>query len=185
MATRFSMQRRLRMNRPSLRRNAKPPKLRSLQGTAFTAANLAGELSMQQCQQCETVNYPPREVCQQCLSDQLVWREVSGAGRLINRAQLHHSQWEFFKRRMRSAPWAIASVKLDVGPVVFAHLALSTFSKPAIDAVAPDAAVRVFSHTDAGRQSVLIAVSADAEIASATARKAITEQLGLLDPAVR
>ncbi len=40
MATRFSMQRRLRMNRPSLRLRSKPPKATEKGMVDFTAANL-------------------------------------------------------------------------------------------------------------------------------------------------
>ncbi|MCB1664029.1 MAG: hypothetical protein KDI20_15660, partial [Pseudomonadales bacterium] len=44
-----------------------PPKQRTELGEALTAATVEGELVLQQCQQCDSVQYPPREICHHCL----------------------------------------------------------------------------------------------------------------------
>ncbi len=181
MATRYSMQRRLRMNRPSLRLRSKPPKLRTQRGMDFTAANLVEPLAMQHCQSCRHINYPPREICGECLSDQLIWRKVPTEGVLLQSISLHHSLWEFFKRRLQRGSWPIASVRLQAGPIVFAHVAGQCFGGDA----AAGARVNVFSHSDSSRQAVLIVVPVSTPIDTPAQRRAIVEPMGLLEPAVR
>lgn len=185
MATRFSMQRRLRMNRPSLRLRSKPPKQRTPRGQDFTAANLACALSLQKCSECENTNYPPREVCESCLSDQLLWKPADTSGRLLQAVELHHSLWEFFKRRMKKNTWPIASVRLAAGPVVFAHLALDLFEHHSASEIPSASPVSVFSHSDCGNQSVLIAVPGSVDVSDAKIRRQIANRLGITTVAER
>ncbi|MBN7797403.1 Zn-ribbon domain-containing OB-fold protein [Parahaliea mediterranea] len=186
MSKRQTMRQRLKLNRPSRRRLARPPRQRTPVGMDFTAANLPVALSLQHCSACGAAQYPPREVCGDCLCPTLVWREAETGGTLLAGVDLHHSLWEFFKRRIAQAPWPVASVRLDCGVTVFAHLALHTFSAlPAKDAASlpADTRVAVFSHSDASRNAVLIAVSADTPIAERGQRRAIAQQLELTSPA--
>ncbi|MFK8021141.1 MAG: Zn-ribbon domain-containing OB-fold protein [Pseudomonadales bacterium] len=188
MATRYSMQRRLRMNRPSLRLNSKPPKLRTPRGEDFTAANLAEALSLQQCTECGAVNYPPRELCQNCLSDTLRWRTSDTSGRLLEAVELHHSLWEFYKRRLEAASWPIATVRLVAGPVVFTHLAAHLFVNDKLSEVAQlksGTALNVFSQADGGRQAVLISVPSSVDISTGKARTEIAREMGLTTGALR
>ena len=46
----------------------------------LTAAAAEGRFELQECQDCGTVQYPPREACHKCLSAALRWREQSGEG---------------------------------------------------------------------------------------------------------
>ncbi|MEQ8514386.1 MAG: zinc ribbon domain-containing protein, partial [Chromatocurvus sp.] len=64
------MRRRLRLSRPSLRRDARPPRLRTAPGEAFSAANLPCALALRHCRDCGGVQYPPQEVCAHCLGDE-------------------------------------------------------------------------------------------------------------------
>ena len=169
------MKRRLKLNRPSLRARARPPKQRTALGQQFTAANLPVSLSMQVCTACEHHQYPPAELCGHCLGDTLRYREVDTAGQLLSRSELHHSLWEFFKRRIRTKPWPIGSVKLHSGPVVIGHLGEDTLQTG--DDVA------VFSHSDASQASVLIIVSAATRIATPEQREHIVAALSLEQPA--
>lgn len=171
------IKRRLKFNRPSLRARARPPKQRTPLGMQFSAANLPVALAMQHCRACGHVQYPPTELCGECLEDALVYREIGGEGRLLARTELHHSLWEYFKRRLRQQPWVMGSVKLSTGPVVFAHLATCSLQ--------PGDAVTVFSHTDASQAMVLIAVDPNTDVQSAAARKSIATSLGLDQPALR
>ncbi len=179
MSTSDSMRKRLKLNRPSLRRFARPPKQRTAVGAEFTAANLPVALAMQHCRACAVVQYPPREVCGECLEPDLVWRETPGSGTVLAAVDLHHSLWEFFKRRMTEKPWPIATVKLDCGVTVFAHLAVSTLDASCAQDIASGTPVQVFSHSDASRSAVLIAVSEQTAIHTRAHRTAIAESLGL------
>ena len=180
-----SMRSRLKFNRPSLRRNARPPRQRTPLGAEFTAANLASSLSMQVCRDCNSVQYPPREVCAECLGDELRWQDVNTAGSLLVSVDLHHSMWEFFKRRVKDAPWPVATVRLDCGVTVFAHVALASFESASADDIALTTRVKVFSHTDASRNSVLIAVADGIDIATSEQRLAIATDMGLTKIAIR
>jgi uncharacterized OB-fold protein len=183
-----SMRRRARLNRPSLRARARPPKLRTPVGADFSAANLPVALALQHCADCGRCQYPPREVCEHCLSPTLYWREAQTGGSLLAAVALHHSLWEFFKRRIASAPWPVATIRLDCDVTVFAHLALQTFA-PGADGGATTlpggTRVQVFSHSDCSRNAVLIAVAEATPIATAAQRRALAEALGLTTPALK
>ncbi|HEY7775284.1 MAG TPA: zinc ribbon domain-containing protein [Kineobactrum sp.] len=185
MSTSHTMQQRLKYNRPSLRRNARPPKQRTHLGTAFTAANLPVALALQHCCNCATVQYPPRELCRHCLEDTLLWRSTETGGALVSRLELHNSLWEYFRRRIATAPWPIASVRLDCGVIVFAHLAPATFGANTATAIPATTRVQVFSHTDSSLNAVLIAVDAQTAITTPAQRRAIAAGLGLLEPACK
>jgi uncharacterized OB-fold protein len=182
MTTSHTMRSRLKFNRPSVRRHARPPKLRTPLGAAFTAANLPAALVLQVCPHCQAVQYPARELCRRCLQDGLVWRETDTGGRLLSGVDLHHSLWEYFKRRIATAPWPVATVRLDCDVTVFVHVALATFGADSAAAIPGDTRVRVFSHTDASQNAVLIAVSAQTPITTPAQRRAITDAMGLLEP---
>lgn len=184
MSSAWSRRARLKLNRPSLRRNARPPKQRTHVGADFTAANLPVALSLQHCVECSQVQYPPREVCSRCLGGQLEWRPTSGNGQLVAAIELHHSLWEFFKRRLRERAWPIANIRLDCGVTVVAHLDVSSFAKRAAD-IPASTPVQVFSHTDCSNNAVLIAVAGDTDIRTPALRRAVADRLGLTEAAVR
>ncbi|MFT6288161.1 MAG: putative OB-fold protein [Alcanivorax sp.] len=184
MTTSSKTQNRHKLNRPSLRKHARPPKKRSAVGQTFTAANLATALNLQHCTSCGQVQYPPRELCSACLGD-LIWRPTSGNGAITSRLDLHHSLWEFFKRKLSVKPWPIASVTLDCGPTLIAHLDVGSFAASQALDVTPGTPVEIFSHTDCSLQCVLIATAAGQELDSAKNRYERAEQLGLLSPALK
>ena len=99
-----------------------PPALRSPQGSKLDEHAVDGELTLQQCSACQTVQYPPRELCRHCLADELNWAAVSRGGDLLAYSELQHSLEPFFQEQL---PWPLASVKLDCGPVVLARLTAS------------------------------------------------------------
>jgi len=76
-------------------------------------------LALQCCKHCQHINYPARELCGNCLEDALAWQSVSSAGTVQSLSDLHYPLESNFTHQL---PWRIASVKLDVGPVAFAHL---------------------------------------------------------------
>lgn len=183
--TQQKMRQRLKLNRPSLRHTARPPRQRTHVGDDFTAANLPVALALQHCAECDIAQYPPREVCSSCLCGTLVWREAPSGGALLSAIGLHHSLWEYFKRRITpQTPWPIGSVRLDCNVTVFVHLAVKTFAAGTASSISGGTRVQVFSHSDCSRNSVLIGVSVNTPIESAPQRQAIAAQLSLDEPAL-
>jgi uncharacterized OB-fold protein len=88
--------------------------------TVFNTGLPAGaRLTLQCCRQCGLVNYPVRELCGNCLADELHWQPVAASGVIQSLVQLHYSLEPGFAAHL---PWTVASVRLDCGPVVLAHL---------------------------------------------------------------
>ena len=97
-----------------------PPNKRTPVWHRVTTAVESGEFVLQVCKNCSAVQYPPRELCKDCLHDELQWEEISAEGTLISYTVLHASTNAFFREHL---PHKVALVKLDCGPVLFAHLA--------------------------------------------------------------
>jgi uncharacterized OB-fold protein len=187
MGSKHIKRRLLTYEKPWIRQNPKPPKARTLIGESFSAANYQGVLKLQHCDECQTVNYPPRELCHSCLSEKMVWRATPNDGVILSTSELHHSQWEFFKRKIKDAPWPIATVQV-AGQCMFVHLAVSTFAEafeglgnsPSLAQALPKGTpVKVFTQSDTALRSVLIAVSADTPVEQVSQRVAIMEKVGL------
>ena len=123
-----------------------PPWARGRVALGLTAAAAEGRFALQTCEDCSTVQYPPREACAHCLSSRLRWREQSGAGQLLAVTTLHHSNDLFFRERL---PWRLGLVKLDVGPSIVVHLHGEVGTAPA--------PVKVGARLDRAGQAVLIA----------------------------
>jgi NAD(P)-dependent dehydrogenase (short-subunit alcohol dehydrogenase family)/uncharacterized OB-fold protein len=96
-----------------------PPWARSRVALGLTVAAAEGRFELQVCQDCKTVQYPPREACSACVSPRLKWRPQSGAGTLLAATTLHHSNDLFFRERL---PWRLGLVSLDAGPTLMVHL---------------------------------------------------------------
>lgn len=103
-----------RTRRPTL-----PPGNRSRRALGLAAAAAEGRFDLQVCQACSAVQYPPREVCHVCLSEQLRWQPVNPFGRLLATTTLHHSNDLYFRERL---PWRVGTVQMNSGPNVVAHI---------------------------------------------------------------
>jgi uncharacterized OB-fold protein len=79
----------------------------------------ATDLTLQCCDHCHQVNYPPRAVCGNCLAGSLRWQRVDNTGIVLSVTQLHYSLEPEYAEHL---PWTVASIKLDCGPVVLVHL---------------------------------------------------------------
>ena len=84
--------------------------------TGFPAS---GRLQLQVCTDCGQANYPRRELCGNCLADALAWQVVPPEGLVQSLTELQHSLEAQYTDHL---PWTVASIKLDCGPVAFAHL---------------------------------------------------------------
>ena len=122
-----------------------PPAARSRVALGLTAAAALGRFELQQCGDCGTVQYPPREACQKCLSIRLAWTVQAGEGELLASTVLHHSNDLFFRERL---PWRLGLVKLACGPTVVAHLHADVAPAPS--------PVHVAARLDRAGQAVLV-----------------------------
>lgn len=96
-----------------------PPARRSREALGLVAAAAEGRFRLQVCAACDAVQYPPRQICEHCLGEDLPWRDVAGGGLLLSLTTLHHSNDLYFKERL---PWHLGLVQLDCGPSVVAHV---------------------------------------------------------------
>nr|MCH9673091.1 OB-fold domain-containing protein [Gammaproteobacteria bacterium] len=127
-----------------------PPSARSREALGLVAQAAEGKFRLQVCAQCNAVQYPPRQLCKQCLGDTLPWRTVSDRGQLLAKTALHHSNDNYFRERL---PWRLGLVKLDCGPSVVVHL---------VSACADDALVRVALKLDPSGRAALVGIPDDA-----------------------
>jgi len=97
-----------------------PPGNRSREAQGLTAMAAVGRFALQVCAGCGQVQYPPRQVCGQCLGDDLPWRDVATGGALLAETNVHAANDLFFRDRL---PWRLGLVRSDAGPTVVAHLA--------------------------------------------------------------
>ncbi len=72
------------------------------------------------CSQCGEAQYPPREICRHCLSDQIIKKNVSAFGKIISQIDLRHSLEVSFLKKL---PWKICTIQLECGAIIMAHLA--------------------------------------------------------------
>ena len=77
------------------------------------------------CTSCGKTQYPVREICGECLSDQLEWLEIRAEGELLASVPLYHSLEEFFQERL---PWPIGSVRLEDGTVMMVNPRRGTYA---------------------------------------------------------
>ena len=101
------------------RQPTQPPGAASREALALTAIAAEGKFQLQTCKDCQSVQYPPRQLCGQCLSTRLSWQQQPSHGELLGETTLHHSNDLFFRERL---PWRLGLVKLTCGPRVVVHL---------------------------------------------------------------
>ena len=83
----------------------------------FIAAAQRETLLLQVCAGCNSVTYPPAEVCAECLGGTLEWSPVPDTARVLAVTEIRATNDDFFRPLL---PVAIGSVRLDCGPVVIA-----------------------------------------------------------------
>jgi uncharacterized OB-fold protein len=106
-------------------------------------AAAAGRLALQHCTACGTGQYPPRELCRACLSDQMAWTvEDAVPGQLLAQTSVQHS---FVPET--PVPQRIGLVRLSMGETAVCFL----------DAEVEPGAVAVRAHLDSLGRAVLLA----------------------------
>jgi uncharacterized protein len=84
----------------------------------FWDATAQGELHLQRCRPCDAHYFPPRPFCPTCHSDDVVWEQLSGRGRL-HTYMINHRPAPGFEDE---TPYAIAIVELEEGPRMMANI---------------------------------------------------------------
>ena len=106
-------------------------------------AAATGRLALQHCTACGTGQYPPRELCRACLSDQMAWTLADAApAHLLATTSVHHS----FEPET-PVPQRIGLVRLAMGETALCFL----------DAGVQPGAVSVRARADAAGRAVLTA----------------------------
>lgn len=96
-----------------------PPGSRTTVWNEVNTAAISHRFVLPVCEDCQTVLYPPREVCSECLGDELQWQDIDAIGKVIGTTTLHVSTSDFFRAHI---PLHVGLIKLDCGPVVYAHM---------------------------------------------------------------
>jgi hypothetical protein len=78
-----------------------------------------GELRLQRCGACATVQFPPRRFCSACLGDGLEWIRAAGCGVVSSFTIVRHPPSPAFAA---DVPYAVALIALDEGPTMMAGL---------------------------------------------------------------
>ena len=69
-------------------------------------------LVLQRCPNCEVIQFYPRALCTNCLSDRLDWIEASGKGQVYSHTTVHRVLTPGFEE---SVPYVVAVIELDEG----------------------------------------------------------------------
>lgn len=85
----------------------------------YWTATARGELTMQQCEQCGKVRFPPSMFCPSCHCDRCVWRRLSGRGSIKTFCRFHKLYIPGFED---DVPYYVILVELDEGPLVYSNL---------------------------------------------------------------
>ena len=85
----------------------------SLVSAPFWEGCQIGELRLQKCGSCAHVQFYPRTICSQCLSDTLTWTVASGGGVIASYTVIHQSVSKAYAEKV---PYVVALIDLEEGP---------------------------------------------------------------------
>ena len=95
------------------------PRLADPDTAEFWRRTRVGELSYQQCGDCDAVVFFPRRHCSHCGSLNLAWQVASGKGSIYSFSVIRQSYHPFFRQRV---PYAVAWIDLDEGPRLLSNV---------------------------------------------------------------
>ncbi|WP_250485297.1 Zn-ribbon domain-containing OB-fold protein [Caballeronia sp. GaOx3] len=73
-------------------------------------------MELQCCSDCNHFQYPPGPVCPRCLSSKLVWKKISGEGKIISWVRFERAYLENYP-----APYKVVAVRLSEGPIMISN----------------------------------------------------------------
>ena len=97
----------------------KPIPVPDAESAPFFDGAKQSKLMMQRCTDCHAWHFPVRMLCDECLSKNLSWQQVSGKGEVYNFALMHyvyHPAWA------NEVPYNLTTVKLAEGPLFETNL---------------------------------------------------------------
>jgi uncharacterized OB-fold protein len=89
----------------------KPAPTPSPESGPFWAAAKESRLSLQRCGVCGRFRFPPSRVCPHCFSDEFVWFDVTGKGRIHSFVVVHRATQKAFA----VVPYVVAVIELEEG----------------------------------------------------------------------
>ena len=107
---------------------------------------LVGEI----CPHCEAKIFPPRDVCPECSGEAKTPYTFSGRGEVYSYTTVHNPPAGF----MDAAPYTVALVKLEEGPVVTAQL--TDLGEQPVEIGMPVEMVTRKLHTDGDERGLLV-----------------------------
>jgi len=123
-----------------------PPSARSRAALGLAVMAGQGRFALQVCGECKATQYPPRDACRHCLSNDLDWCDIDPDAIVLAETKIRVSPDPYFRERL---PWRMGSVKLATGPVAVCHLH---------GEVARGDSVRMTLKLDKAGQGVLVAL---------------------------
>lgn len=85
----------------------------------FWQATKNSELRYQQCRNCETIVFYPRQHCTGCIDGELEWKTASGKGTVYTYSIVRQSYHPFFRNQV---PYAVAWIDLVEGPRLISNV---------------------------------------------------------------
>jgi uncharacterized OB-fold protein len=70
-----------------------------------------GKLMAGRCKKCGKIHFPPRQLCDECLSNEFEWTQIPTEGKLLTYTIIHIAPTQF----QTMAPYAIGIIGLDNG----------------------------------------------------------------------
>ncbi len=109
----------------------------NMETEAYWQAANDGKLLVKCCNACGKAHFYPRAICPECGSDDTVWKDAAGTGRI----------YSYSVMRRADPPYAIAYVTLDEGVTMLSNIVEAEF-----DALSVDMPVEVtFRDTEGGQ----------------------------------
>lgn len=82
----------------------------------FWSYSNRGEFRLQKCDTCGKVQWPPTPMCNECLSDQFTWTEMSGRGTINTYCTFERPYYPECP-----PPWQAILVELEEGPLFMSN----------------------------------------------------------------
>jgi uncharacterized OB-fold protein len=100
-----------------------PKPAKEFTGTTFYKFLSAHKLMGSRCASCGALYLPPRPLCTACYSDDIVWAEMSGKGKLLAFTTVHIALTAMIEAGYgRDNPYCTGIVQLDDGPAISAQI---------------------------------------------------------------
>lgn len=77
------------------------------------------KLLIQQCSDCEHIQFYPRIMCTKCMGRNVLWIEASGKAKVLSYTTVHRA---ILPAYIKEAPYLLAVVELEEGPTMMTNI---------------------------------------------------------------